>query len=57
MAVTFSPGSNWKMLLRWVPLAVRLASGIWYPFFRYTRPELVKKRILSWLEAVKRVST
>ncbi len=22
------PGSNWKMLFRWVPLAVRLASGI-----------------------------
>ena len=53
--VTFSPGLNWKMLVQ-VGLAVRLASEF-EAFFLQTRPELVKKRMLSWLEAVKRVST
>ena len=44
-ALIFSPGINCRRLTIAVPLEVRLASGISYPFIRYTLPVLVKNMI------------
>ncbi|CDE92978.1 unknown [Acidaminococcus sp. CAG:542] len=55
-ALTFSFSSRGNRFRIKVPLAVRLASGISNPFCRYTRPRLVKNRMLSWVLAMSRCS-
>ena len=59
VAIGTSPASTWTpgRLMIGMPLAWRLASGIWWTLALKTRPRFVKNSAQSWVFATRRCST